>query len=301
VIASGHASGFDTGSLAHLMVGDGTEGSRHVATSAVEESRGATVCEVGGEPVLELADVSARDRRGVGVLDGVTLAVRPGEIVAVAGVEGNGQAELVAVAAGIGRDVLREVRGRVTLGGREIASAAEARAAGLAVVPSDRTRDGMVAELPAWENLLLSRDRLDAVAARGVIPRAPTLASAREAMRAWRVQPSDPLRPAGSLSGGNQQRLMLARELGRERPLAVVAANPSRGLDLAATAAVRGRLRELAARGAAVLVLSTDLDEVLDLGHRVAVLYRGRLLEPQRRRADRATLGRLMAGGAEAA
>ena len=110
------------------------------------------------------------------------------------------------------------------------------------------------------------------------------------------MQPADPLRSAGALSGGNQQRLILARELGDPAPRAIVAANPSRGLDLAATAAIRARLRALAAAGAAVLVLSSDLDEVEELAGTVAVLFRGRLLRPASATPDRAEIGRLMAG-----
>ena len=122
------------------------------------------------------------------------------------------------------------------------------------------------------------------------------LRSAAARLAVFGVRPAEPTLPAAALSGGNQQRVVLARELGRRHLRAVVAANPTRGLDLAATAAVHRRLRDLAAGGAAVLVLSTDLDEVEALGGDVHVLYRGRLLGPLPGGATRLQVGKLMAG-----
>ncbi|MEI8357426.1 MAG: ATP-binding cassette domain-containing protein [Deltaproteobacteria bacterium] len=293
VIASGAAADQDERSLATAMVGTGRDRAP-AASGPSGDAIGAPPRE--GARLLRLEGVSARDVRGAPVLDAVSLDVAAGELVVIAGVEGNGQAELVSVLDGTARDRLRDVRGRVEIDGQRIERASDARAARLAVVPADRVRDGLVAELPAWENLLLDVRRLAAAAPRGWIRRPAALRRASASIAEFGVQPADPLRSAGALSGGNQQRLILARELGDPAPRAIVAANPSRGLDLAATAAIRARLRALAAAGAAVLVLSSDLDEVEELAGTVAVLFRGRLLRPASATPDRAEIGRLMAG-----
>lgn len=291
VVGGGTAGDFDEASLAALMVGAPVSaraaGRVGGATPASSSARSAT-------PVLELQHVSADDRRGVRVLDDVSLAVHGGELTVIAGVEGNGQGELVEVVSGVAPSTLRALRGTVRIAGRTIRSPLDAREAGLAVVPPDRRRDGLVGGLTLWENLLLAADELRDAAPRGVLPRDVAARSA-ERLRAFGVRPADPTLPADALSGGNQQRVVLARELGRRRLSAVVAANPTRGLDLAATAAVHERLRALAASGAAVLVLSTDLDEVEALAGEVRVLYRGHLLAPTSH-ATRLELGKLMAG-----
>lgn len=293
VIESGPAPEHDERSLARAMVGEGRD--RPPAPPTARDVASPADSAI-APPALRLADVSARDARGALVLDRVSLELRSGELLVVAGVEGNGQGELVSVIAGTARDRLRDLRGRAEIGGRPVSSAAAARGAGLAIVPSDRGRDGLVHELSLWENLLLDEPRLAAAAPRGWIRREDALRDAARRVAEFGVQPPDPLRAAGALSGGNQQRLVLARELGGAVPPVVVAANPSRGLDLAATAAVRARLRGLAAAGAAVLVLSSDLDEVEELAGRVAVLFRGRLLRPSSTAPDRLEVGRLMAG-----
>jgi simple sugar transport system ATP-binding protein len=177
-----------------------------------------------------------------------------------------------------------------------VRSAAQARGAGLAVVPPDRTRDGLVPGLELWENLLLARDELRAVAPGGILRRRDRLAAAAERLVEFGVRPAEPTLSAAALSGGNQQRMVLARELGRRNLRAVVAANPTRGLDLAATVAVHRRLRELAAAGVAVLILSSDLDEVEVLAGDAYVLYRGRLTGPLASPLRRLDVGRLMAG-----
>jgi len=153
-----------------------------------------------------------------------------------------------------------------------------------------------VGELALWENLLLGRDPLRRAAPKGWMSPPLEVARARAQLEEFSVQPPLPEVPAATLSGGNQQRLVLARELSREDVKIVVAANPARGLDLVATRAVHARLRELAALGVAVLVLSTDLDEVEALADRAFVLYRGRLRTPPGGRVDRVVIGRLMAG-----
>ena len=288
VVGGGAASEFDEASLAALMV-DAPPAAAARAPAPIEDA-GLR------EPVVVVQNVSADDARGVRVLDDVTLRVGAGQVVVIAGVEGNGQTELVEVVAGVAPSTLRGLRGSVAIDGRVVRTPADARDAGLAVVPPDRQRDGIVGPLELWENLLLACDELRATAPRGWIARDAEIARADGRLRAFGVRPPDPSLPVASVSGGNQQRVVLARELGRARLRAVVAANPTRGLDLAATAAVHGRLRALAVAGVAVLVLSTDLDEVAALGGDVHVLYRGRLLGPLPPSASRLEIGRLMAG-----
>jgi simple sugar transport system ATP-binding protein len=212
--------------------------------------------------------------------------VRAGEIVALAGVEGNGQAPLEEILAGV----------RVPTAG-----AVEISRGPLALVSADRQRTGLVLDLSGAENLVLPD------AARGGAPpvfragwlsvaRLREVATAAYARFAVRGRPDS---PAGALSGGNQQKLCVARAL-RTDPCVLVAVNPTRGLDVGATAAVREELRAQARRGGAVLLVSTDLDEVLELGHRVAVLFRGKLLpvEPERRTRER--IGERMLGAGAA-
>jgi simple sugar transport system ATP-binding protein len=154
----------------------------------------------------------------------------------------------------------------------------------------------LVGELALWENLLLGCDLLSDAAPRGVLEPNGQRSRASASLADFGVQPQEPAMAAANLSGGNQQRLVLARELSRPRLRAVIAANPTRGLDFGATRAIHGRLRELAARGVAILVFSTDLDEVQVLATRIAVLFRGRLHHLPPGDADRGRIGALMAG-----
>jgi len=288
VVGGGAAASLDEASLAALMVDARLERSPEAGPTSVAVDE--------APPVLRLDAVSADDRRGTRVLDRVTLRVLAGTIAVVAGVEGNGQTELVECLAGVAPSTLRRLEGVVEVAGRAIRRPAEAREAGLAVVPPDRRHDGIVAGLALWENLLLASDELHAAARGGVLSLAHERQAAARRLATFGVRPGDPTLPASALSGGNQQRVVLARELGRRKLTAVVAASPTRGLDLAATANVHRRLRELAASGAAVLVLSTDLDEVEALAGTVYVLYRGRLLGPLAPGVSRLEVGKRMAG-----
>jgi len=288
VVGRGVAAQLDEAALAALMV-EAPEALDRAAPPGRAPARDAPV-------VLRARGLGARDRRGALVLDDVSLEVASGEVAVVAGVEGNGQTELVQALSGVGRDTLASLAGEVTVDGRAVRSAADARAAGLAVVPPDRRRDGLVLGLELWENLLLAHDELAAASSAGVLGRRAAVQDAARRLAEYGVRPGDPRATAVTLSGGNQQRVVLARELGRRRLRAVVAANPTRGLDLLATVAVHDRLRAIAAGGAAVVVLSSDLDEVAALADRTYVLYHGRLVGPLPGARDRAEIGRLMAG-----
>ena len=285
VRGAGPVREMDVGRLTELMIPGGI---------AVAARPAGSVADASASPVLLARDLRACDRRGTRVLDGVSLTVSGGRILAVAGVEGNGQAELVAALAGAFDG---EISGEVRIGGHAVTDAADARRAGLAVIPPDRHREGLVAEMALWENLLLRIDLLSRAAPRGILWRREVLGRAQRVLVDGDVRPPSPELTAGSLSGGNQQRLVIARELGATRPPAVVAANPSRGLDVAASARVHRALRDAAAAGAAVLLVSSDLDEVEAIADEVAVLYRGRLHGPFPAPVDRRLIGRLMASG----
>jgi simple sugar transport system ATP-binding protein len=226
-----------------------------------------------GPVALRLHGLSARG------LDGVDLEVRAGEILALAGIDGNGQGPLEAVLAGV----------RPLDAGR-----IEVLRPPLGLVPGDRQRTGLVLDLTPGENLLLSQ------AARGhaLLGRAALAGAEDDARKRFGVR-AEPGASARTLSGGNQQKLSIARAL-RAAPGVLVAVNPTRGLDVVATAAVRAELRAQALAGAAVLLISTELDEVLELGDRIGVLFRGRILRDADARPDRERIGAMMLG-AEAA
>ncbi|WP_419999106.1 ABC transporter ATP-binding protein [Streptomyces boninensis] len=267
------------------------------ATSSARAGDGATDQAVldSDAAALRLQDITVRRGDGTYALDRVSLDVRPGEIVGVAGVEGNGQSELMAVVGGS----LTPQRGRLELGGQDVTRARprERTRAGLGVVPEDRHREGCVPELSVAENLHLGRladfRRLGVFLDRGALARTTTTVLADHDIRA-----SGPAAPMTSLSGGNQQKVVLARELALDPLVCLAAAQPTRGLDIGAVDAVHTRIREAAARGAGVLLVSAELDELLALCDRVVVAYRGRLLGPvDPKRADaRERVGELMLG-----
>ena len=263
------------------------------------------------EAVLEARALDALDARGLQAVRGVSLVVRAGEIVGVAGVEGNGQHELVECLAG-----LKSPRsGRVLVAGRDVTGrGARAHAeAGLAHIPADRLRRGLVAAMSAAENLVLGRQREAARGPWDVWLGGPALdARARAPLADFDVRPPEPRNLAGRLSGGNQQKLVVARELGRTRPSkgaparALIAAHPTRGVDLGATAAIHRRL--LAARagspaegrpGLGVLLVSSELSEILALSDRIVVMAGGRIVhETTPENATERTLGLWMTGRA---
>jgi simple sugar transport system ATP-binding protein len=245
-------------------------------------------------PALALERVTA------GELHDVTLTVRCGEIVGVAGVDGNGQRELAHAIMG-----LQPHAGRVAIGGRDVSRATpHARlAAGLAYVPEDRLHGGLVVDASVADNLALGRAD---VTGRFRVDRRRVGMHAAMEISALDIRPPEPGAVARSLSGGNQQKIVIGRELSRPHLAAVLAAQPTRGVDLGAVARIHDRLVTAAAGGAGVLVISADLDELLVLCHRVVVLLRGRIVGERRgdelRGADvRAGLGRMMTGAEAAA
>jgi simple sugar transport system ATP-binding protein len=222
-------------------------------------TRGSTV-----DPVAVLEDVHVRGPRGQKALDGVSLEIRCGEIVGIAGVEGNGQRELA-----------------LTLAGRVLPERGSVRVPlGAGLIPQDRSREGLVGAFDLASNVALTMHR-DPCYRRGPVLRWHAIRSRTiELVRRFGIRSAGPEALASTLSGGNQQRVVVARELEAASDL-LVAENPTRGLDVAATSFVRGELRRLADRVDApgIVLISTDLDEVLDLAHRVLVIVRGRLVE----------------------
>ncbi len=222
---------------------------------------------------LEVRGLTARGPRGGGAVE-VSLEVRAGEVVGVAGVEGNGQRELGLAIAGLGPTAA----GSVTIAGVDVtrASVATRRARGLAYLPEDRHRHGLVLPASVADNIALGR--LGEAQRHGVIDRDAAAALAAKVIAALDVRPHDPETRAGALSGGNQQKLVVGRELDRAGLRAVLAVHPTRGVDLSAVARIHDRLRAAAVAGVAVLVITADLDELLALAHRVVVMHRGRIV-----------------------
>ena len=274
-------------SLAALMVGHEIElGRRSDARREI------------GEACLELEGVGAQGDRGVPAVKDVSLSVRRGEIVAVAGVAGNGQRELAETIAGM----RAATRGTIRVAGRELkgGDAREAIGARVAYVPEDRLGTGVAPGLSVADNVVLKSYRKPP-ASRGpflLVRKIRELAVA--VMERYDVRTSGPDVPARQLSGGNLQKVVLAREFSGE-PVVLVAASPTRGLDVAGIEVVHAYLRDAAESGVGVLLLSEDLDEIRALADRIAVMYEGEIVGE--RDADTATveeLGLLMAGGEEA-
>ncbi|MGW5437190.1 ABC transporter ATP-binding protein [Nocardia asteroides] len=227
-------------------------------------------------PMLAIEDLTVHRDDGSTAIDRVRLQLRPGEIAGIAGVEGNGQSELVAVLAGASA----ATAGTVGLDGTDItrANPATRAALGLGVVPEDRHRDAMIADMSVAENLFLGR--LGRFRRFGLLDRRAMGRAAEAELARFDVRAAGPWARMGSLSGGNQQKVVLARELSSANLRCLVAAQPTRGLDIGAVDFVLTQLRRAAADGCAVLVVSSEVPELLALCHRVFVAYRGTLTGP---------------------
>ena len=223
--------------------------------------------------MLAAREARWRDTQGVERVRGVTLDVRAGEIVGIAAVEGSGQHELLRLLAGR----LTPSDGQMTMADR------------VGFVPEDRHRDALLLDAPLVENLALR----DAAVRRGRMPWSTLRANTTSLLARFDVRADGPMVEARALSGGNQQKFVLGRELS-DAPAALVVENPSRGLDFKATASVQTALRDARDAGTAVVVYSSDLDEVLLLADRVYAMFDGRAVEVP---LDREAVGRAMLGG----
>ncbi len=228
------------------------------------------------EDLLVVKDLWVTDDLGRQAVRGVSFTLRSGEILGIAGVEGNGQRELVEALTG-----LRRVdRGRVYFRGDNVTNADPAKLSfkGLVHIPEDRKNYGLVLSMSVLENVLLGLHRYPQFLRAGIVIDWNRVADhARELIRKFEIVVRSLKSPARSLSGGNQQKLIVARELSK-KPSVIIAAHPTRGLDVASTQFVRNLLIELRNKGIGVLLISSDLDEVLDLSDRMAIMYEGRFL-----------------------
>ncbi|HEY8472152.1 MAG TPA: ABC transporter ATP-binding protein [Natronosporangium sp.] len=246
-----------------------------------------------GLPVLEVTGLAVDDDRGHRAVDGVDLTVRAGEVLGVAGVQGNGQTELVEAIMGL-RPVLA---GTITLQGTSLVGKRTKEILGMHVgyVPEDRSVDGLIREFTVAENLVLNLYDTAPFGNRLVVNRDEIARSAAERISRFDIRTPSPHLPVSTLSGGNQQKVIIAREF--TRPLTLfVAAQPTRGVDVGSIEFIHNQIIHERDRGAAVLLISSELDEVLALSDRVAVMYRGRILAEVPPDTPREEVGLLMAG-----
>jgi simple sugar transport system ATP-binding protein len=246
-----------------------------------------------GEVALRIAGLSVRDDRGRVSVDGVDLEVRAGEIVALAGVQGNGQEELVEAVLGL----RTPTAGSILLGGAELVGRTphEVLAAGVGFVPEDRQHDGLVGSFTIAENLVL--DLTDSAQyARGArLKLRAVRANAEARIAEYDIRPADATALAGTLSGGNQQKVVLAREMSRPLRLLVIS-QPTRGVDVGAQEFIHRRIVTERERGTPVVIVSTELDEIRALADRIAVMYRGRIIAEFPAGASSHEIGLMMAG-----
>lgn len=282
------AAGSTRESLANVMVGREVERVERRGSGALP----------GAPVVLAVHDLSAEGDRGLGALRSVSFDVRGGEIVAVAGVAGNGQRELVEVLAGL----RPRTSGKIDVDG-EVMDRADARhpiRMGVAYVPQDRLGTGLAPDLSIAENLVLKRYRRPPVARPPFLRSSVIDAEADELMRSFDVRAPSSQTPTRRLSGGNVQKVLLAREMSGN-PKVLVVSTPTQGLDIGAVATVHQLLLDAAASGVGILLVSEDLDEVLALADRVIVMYEGRITGTvDAAQATVASIGVLMGGGAAA-
>lgn len=280
----------DMGALVHAMVGREVK-PLDVALGDSKEPEAGAPAKPGFALVCD--GVTVQDRHGATRLDNFTLEVRPGEIVGLAGVEGNGQSELGMVLAGL----LAPTEGRYFIGDTELthAGAAAVTAAGGGIVPEDRHAVACVTAMSVAENMYLNK--LDRFTRFGLLQRRALNAAAEVQMKAFDVRAAGPEVAFSGLSGGNQQKAVLGRELTLDPLVALVAAQPTRGLDVSAVEAVYRQIRAAARRGVGVLLISSELDELIAVADRIAVLYRGRLVgERPAEIGERGAIGALMSG-----
>ena len=277
----------DEQGLATLMVG-------HDVQLVVDKDAGDP-----GETVLDVRDLVVTDERGQKVVDGLSLDVRAGEILAIAGVQGNGQSQLIEAITGL----RSPTSGSITVDGHELSGASPRRMveAGVAHVPEDRQRDGLISSFDVASNLVLNQIRRRPFSRRGRIDRQAVRAHAETLVEEFDVRTSSVDAPAGTLSGGNQQKVIVAREFFHAERLLVLS-QPTRGLDVGSIQYIHRQVVAKRDEGVAVLLNSSELDEVLALADRVAIVVGGKIVDVlDRSEATRERCGLLMAGAVEEA
>ncbi len=247
-----------------------------------------------GETLLEVEDLVVIDDRGLETVRGVSLQVHAGEIVGLAGVDANGQSELIDAIAGL----RSSESGRIIVDGHDLthASAKESLDAGVGHIPEDRHRRGLVLPFTLTENIALHDYRHAPNSRHGLLNLGEMAERARRLLREFDVRGGTPTTPAGALSGGNQQKVVLAREIDAE-PKVLIAAQPTRGLDVGAIEFVHRRLVEQRDAGRAVLLVSLELEEILSLSDRILVIYEGKIVGEFPPTATEEELGFAMTGG----
>jgi simple sugar transport system ATP-binding protein len=273
-------------SIARAMVG------RDVALALDADYVGGSVSSIlSSVPVLDVRELSVSSSRRLAAVNNVSFSIAPGEILGVAGVEGNGQTELVEAIAG-----LCDSQGVVVLGGRDLVGCTvrERGDAGLSHIPEDRHERGLILDYSVADNLILGQQHR--FTGGMTLDRHHVMANARQLIERYDIRPNDPLLAARALSGGNQQKIVVAREMARDFKV-LLAAQPTRGVDVGAIEFIHARLREARDQGKAILLVSADLAEVLALADRVAVMYGGRFVAVlPRSEATPDTLGGYMTG-----
>jgi simple sugar transport system ATP-binding protein len=246
------------------------------------------------ETILSVRDLTIRGDHGKLILDRITFQVRAGEILAIAGVEGNGQAELIEALAG-----LRPITsGQILFDGQPIndLSPLERRRLRIAHIPEDRMGRGLLPSFDIADNSILGAHRFRPISGLAMLNRRAIQERARRLLREYDIRPADIKLPARALSGGNQQKLIIAREFDAA-PRLILAAQPTRGVDIGAVEFIHRKIIQLRDAGAAVLLVSAELDEVLSLGDRVMVIYEGRMVgEVDPRSTTEEEIGLMMAG-----
>ena len=272
--------------LASLMVGRAVELTVHKETPSVRGNG------------LVVSDLTVTDPAGTVVVDGASFEVRGGEVLAIAGVQGNGQTELTEAIIGLQDNV----RGSIRLDGQELVgrSVRQILDAGVGFVPEDRSVDGLVKEFSIAENLMLDRSHGAPFVKAGTVQRSLLHDFAHDRIAEFDIRTQGPHQAAGRLSGGNQQKVVLARELSRDLAL-FVAAQPTRGVDVGSIEFIHKRVIETRDAGVPVIVISTELDEVAALADRILVMYRGRIMGIVPGDTSREKLGLMMAGMSETA
>jgi ABC-type uncharacterized transport system ATPase subunit len=247
---------------------------------------------------FRVENLTANSDRGVQALRGVSFELRQGEILGIAGVEGNGQSELVEVLAG----TRRPTGGRILLDDRDVttADARVEREAGVGHIPEDRRGVGLVLNYSIADNLILGRERAPMFSWHGILLRLDAIRSwARRLVKEFDIRTPSIETPARALSGGNQQKIIVAREMASD-PKVLLAAQPTRGVDIGAIEFIHRRLVAERDEGAAILLVSAELDEIRSLSDRIAVMYEGRIVSFEPAEAPEERLGLLMTGGGSA-
>ncbi len=269
--------------LASMMVG------RSVSFSVKKQTRQP------GEAILEVQNLIVRDNRGLKAVDGLSFKVRRGEILGIAGVDGNGQKEMVEALNG-----LRKVEsGSIIVKEREVtnSSTADIIRSGVCTIPEDRQKRGLIGEFSVEENVVLEKFEHKPFSNRGVLNFQAINEYARRLIDTFQITPPDSRLKAGKLSGGNQQKLIIAREVSNDPDL-LIAYQPSRGLDVGAIEYVHNSIVAQRDKDKAVLLVSLELDEIMDLSDRIAVIYEGEIVGIlDSAEADENIIGLMMAGG----